>query len=45
MRIKTKGDSGSPCLRPLVGVNVLDGEPLTRIQKLDEVTRAITHLT
>ena len=45
MRIKRKGESGSPCLRPLKGVKVLEGEPLTRIEKLEEVTRAMTHLT
>jgi len=45
MRIKRKGESGSPCLRPLEGVKVLEGEPLTRIEKLEEATRAMTHLT
>jgi len=45
MRMKRKGESGSPCLRPLEGVKFLEGEPLTKIEKLEEVTRAITHLT
>jgi len=45
MRIKIKGDSGSPYLRSLEGVKVLEGEPLTNIEKLEEVTSDITHLT
>jgi len=45
MRMKQKGESGSPYLRPLEGVKILEGEPLTRIEKLEEVTRAMTHLT
>jgi len=44
MRIKRKGERGSPCLRPLKGVNISEGEPFTRIEKLGEVTKAITHL-
>jgi len=34
MRIKRKGERGSPYLRPLEGLKVLDGEPFTRIEKL-----------
>jgi len=45
MRMKRKGESGSPCLRPLEGRKFLDGETLNRIEKLEEVTRAKTHLT
>jgi len=33
MRIKRKGESGSPSLSPLKGLKVLDGEPLNRIEK------------
>jgi len=44
MRIKRKGESGSPCLRPMEGVKISEGEPFTRIEKLGEVTKAITHL-
>jgi len=43
--MKRKGEIGSPYLRPLEGVKVLEGEPLTRIETLEDVTRAITHLT
>jgi len=42
MRIKRNGERGSPYLRPLEGEKVLEGEPLTRIEKLEEVTRAMT---
>jgi len=45
MRMKRKGERGSPCLWPLEGINISEGDPLTRIEKLTEVTRAITHLT
>jgi hypothetical protein len=45
MRMKRKGERGSPCLRPLEGRKVSEGEPLNRIEKLEEVTRAKTHLT
>ena len=45
MRIKRKGERGSPCLRPLVRFKDLDGEPFTGIEKLEVVTRVITHLT
>jgi len=45
MRMKRKGESGSPCLRPLEGRKISEGEPLTNIEKLEEVTRAMTHLT
>jgi len=45
MRIKRKGERGSPYLRPLVGLKGLDGEPFNRIEKIEVVTRAITHLT
>jgi len=45
MRIKRKGESGSPYLRPLVGLKGLDGEPFNRIEELEVFTRAITHLT
>jgi len=45
MRMKRKGESGSPRLRPLEGIKVSDGKPLTKIEKLEEVTRAMTHLT
>jgi len=42
--MKRKGESGPPCLRPLEGRNVSEGEPLTKIEKLEEVTRAKIHL-
>jgi len=45
MMIKRKGERGSPYLRPLEGVKISEGEPFTKIEKLEEVTRAITHLT
>jgi len=45
MKMKRKGESGSPCLRPLEGIKVSEGEPSTKIEKLEEVTRAMTHLT
>jgi len=45
MRMKRKGESGSPFVRPLEGIKVFEGEPLTRIEKMEEVTRAMTHLT
>jgi len=45
MSIKRKGESGSPYLRPLEGVKIFEGEPFNRIEKLEEVTKAITHLT
>jgi len=43
--MKRKGESRSPCLSPLEGIKVLKGEPFTKIEKLEEVTRAMTHLT
>ena len=33
MKIKGKGERGSPCLIPLEGVKVDEGEPLTRTEK------------
>jgi len=45
MRMKRKGERGSPCVRPLEGRKVSNGETLTRTEKLEEVTRAKTHLT
>jgi len=45
MRMKRKGESGSPYMRPLEGRIISKGEPLTSIEKLEEVTRAMTHLT
>jgi len=45
MRINIKGESGSPCLRPLEGMKISGGESFTKIEKLDKVTRAMTHLT
>jgi len=45
MRMKRKAESGSPYLRPLEGIKVLEREPLTNIEKLEEVTKAMTHLT
>jgi len=44
MRIKGKGEREYPCLRPLEGLKVLDGEPLSNIEKLVVVTRAIIHI-
>ena len=44
-KTKRRGERGSPCLRPLDGLKGLDGEPLTKIDKLEEVTKATTHLT
>jgi len=43
--MKRNGESGSPSLRPLEGMRILEGDPFTNIQKLEEVTRAIAHLT
>lgn len=31
--MKRKGDKGSPCLRPLVALNVVVGAPFNRIEK------------
>jgi len=45
MRMKGRGESGSPCLRSLERIKVSEGERLTKIEKLEEVTRAKTHLT
>jgi len=45
MRMKRRGESGSPYLRPLEGIKVSEREPLTKIEKLEEVTTTITHLT
>jgi len=44
MRMKRKGESRSPCLSPLEGRKISEREPLTKIEKLEEVTRAMTHL-
>jgi len=44
MRMKRKGESGSPYLRPLEGRRISEGDPLTKIEDLEEVTRATTHL-
>lgn len=44
MRTKRKGESRSPCLRPLEGIKVLVGELLRRMEKLAMDTRDITHL-
>jgi len=38
-----KGDNGSPCLRPLEEVKVLDGEQLIRIEKKVVDMREETH--
>ena len=38
-RIKRKGDSGFPCLKPLVGLNVEDGESLIIMEKKGEDMR------
>jgi len=43
--MKRKGESRSPCLRPLEGLKISKGEPLTKIEKLEEVTSAMTYLT
>lgn len=45
MRLKRKGESGFPCLSPLKGLKVLDGEPFSKIEKLEVVTRTITILS
>jgi len=38
IKIKRKGESGSPCLIPLEGENGLEGTPLNRMEKMaDEV--------
>lgn len=44
MNMKRKGESGSPCLSPLEERKISEGEPLIKIEKLEEVTRAMTHL-
>ena len=43
MGTKRKGEGRSPCVRPLEGIKVLEGETLSRIEKLAVDTRAITH--
>ena len=45
MRIKTKGERGSPCLIPREGWKVLVGDPLRRILKKGVVTKPMTHST
>jgi len=45
MRIKRKGERGSPCLRPLEGMKISEGDPFTRIKTMEDVTKAITYLT
>jgi len=42
--MKRKGERGSPCLSPLKGRKIFEGEPLSKIENLAEVTRALTHL-
>jgi len=44
MRIKRNGESGSTYLRHLKGQKDLEGEPLRRMEKLAEVSKAITHI-
>jgi hypothetical protein len=39
MRMKMKGERGSPCLIPLEGKKGLEGMPLTRIGKSVEEVR------
>lgn len=36
MRMNGKGERGSPCLIPLDGLKVGDGEPFSRIEKKEE---------
>jgi len=43
--IKRKGESTSPFVRTLEGIKISEGEPFTKIEKLEEVTKAMTHLT
>ena len=44
MRMKRKGERGSPCLIPLEGENVPAGDPLRRIEKKAEETNDKIHL-
>jgi len=43
MKMKRNEERVSPCMRPLDGLMVLDGEPLRRIEQLVVVTSAMTH--
>ena len=36
IRMKRKGESGSPCLMPLEGLNVEVGMPLSKMEKKEE---------
>lgn len=38
-----KGNSGSPCLIPLVGKKVMEGDPLRRMEKSVVDMRAFIH--
>lgn len=42
MRMKRNGGRGSPCVRPLDVLKVLDGEPFRRIEQLVVVTSSMT---
>ena len=39
IRMKRNGESGSPCLMPLEGVNVEVGVPLSRMEKKEKEMR------
>ena len=43
--MKRQGDKGSPCRIPHEVEKVVEGEPLIRIEKKDEETRARTQFT
>lgn len=45
MRImNSKGKRGSPCLMPRVGGKGIEGDPLTRIDNLEDLIRARVQL-
>jgi hypothetical protein len=44
IKMKRKGDRGSPCLMPREGEKVVEGDPLTNIEKKAVEVRVSTHL-
>ena len=45
MMMKRKGERGSPCLIPLEGEKVLEGIPLTKMEKKAEEVKFMIHVT
>lgn len=43
IRIKKKGETGSPCIMMREGLKVSKGDPLTKIEKKAEESRDMTH--